>query len=130
MSQFHYPKDCSKKTCAWKASERIWELWGDWGLTNSIPWEQFISGNFAYERGSTVPHDSTYHFGGYLFSTQSIDTICAMIMLFIWFKRCRTHFNRHHSMRNLLKSAWTTTIEGGMVTWAAIRKHKSIMGPK
>jgi hypothetical protein len=29
-------------------------------------------------------------------------------------------------MKNLLKSAWTTTIEGGMVTWAAIKKHKSI----
>jgi hypothetical protein len=76
----HYPKDYSKTTCAWKGFEKNWELLG---LTNSIPWEQFILGDFAYERGSTIPHNSTNHFGGYSFSIQSIDIIHAMIMLFI-----------------------------------------------
>jgi hypothetical protein len=79
----HYLEYCSKTTYAWKVFERIWELWGDWGLTNSIPWEHFILGDFAYERRGIVPHDVTNHFGGYSFFTQLIDTILAMIMLFI-----------------------------------------------
>jgi hypothetical protein len=33
----HCLRDCSKAACAWNIFERIWELWGNWGLMSSIP---------------------------------------------------------------------------------------------
>jgi len=33
----HCLRDCSKTIRAWNAFERIWELWGNWGLMSSIP---------------------------------------------------------------------------------------------
>jgi len=33
----HCLRDYSKAVHAWNAFQRIWELWGNWGLTSSIP---------------------------------------------------------------------------------------------
>jgi len=78
-------------------------------------------GDFAYMGGDALAHNCIDHIGGYSFPSQSIDNFRSMVLFFIWLKHSCAHFDKIHSIKSMLKSAWTTIIKLGMVAQFASR---------
>lgn len=53
--------------------------------------------------------------------------ICrSFIFFYIWAKKYQFHFEGKYFINKILKPAWTSIVEVGMITWHAVNKQKSL----
>ncbi|CAK9267289.1 unnamed protein product [Sphagnum jensenii] len=64
-----------------------------------------------------------YYRGGFSCGRQPLDILRSFLLYYIWAERCRHQFDGVHSVSNILRLAWTSTVEVDMASWCALNKH-------
>jgi hypothetical protein len=70
---------------------------------------------------TTLPVSTPTTIGDFTYLMQPLDILRTFILYYLWFERCRKHFDNNYSLNKVLQQAWVATVEVGMATWKAIR---------
>ncbi len=86
-----------------------------------MSWSFILLSEAVFELNDDPPDLHCYHTGGYSYIRQPLDILRSFLLYYLWFERCRRHFDDQYSLKRVLLQAWEATVEVGMATWKAIR---------
>jgi hypothetical protein len=116
----HCLRECTPAQRAWDA---FLSVWNEWGVPNRlhITWPFVLLGEVVFEEEDDPLNLHYYHTGGFTYRRQPLDILRSFLLYYLWFERCRKHFDSQYSLKRVLLQSWEASTEVGMATWRAIR---------
>ncbi len=119
----HCLMECTPARQAWKVFLSVWSEWGAPDRLH-INWPFILLGEAVFEEDDDPPDLHGYHTGGFTYRRQPLDILRSFLLYYLWFERCRKHFDGHYSLKRVLLQAWEATTKVGMATWRALRSSR------
>jgi hypothetical protein len=88
----HCLMECIPTQKAWSA---FLNVWGEWEAPNrlSITWPFVLLGESVFEKEDDPSDLHRYHPGGFSYLRQPLDILRSFLLYYLWFERCRRHFD-------------------------------------